>query len=342
MRRAWGWVAAASIVALAGCAAIAGFEDEYTVGDTGTGTAGSGTGTASSGTGAGTASTGSGTASTSAGGQGSGGAGASGAERCLDGVDNDDDGLADCADPDCADYTCVAEVAGATQYLTAVAASADCPADAPAVDLQSCASCTCNADGGTCQSSVTFYYDSSCTSVVTTHNTPWNCVTPNANRWAKGFTTPDNDASCTPASAQISSDARPVCEITSGGACPAGGEVCVPTPSSTERHCVVVGSGSSCPAPYTQREAAFVGATTTCNCSCSAGSQTCPGPIVIASSSTSNCTSTQTYHPNDSSCTSVGYAASLQTLAVDGQVTCSASGAAATTPTNEGVVCCLP
>lgn len=340
MRVVPGVLVASLVAGIVGCAAIAGFEDEYTVGPTG----GQG-GTGAAGTGTGTAGTGTGTAGTSSGGQGTGGHGVAGAgagsgENCLDGVDNDGDSLADCSDPDCGGYTCVAEAPSATQYLTTVSAAGDCPADSPAVTLQSCTSCSCNAAGGTCQSSVTFYADSSCSTYVATHNTPWSCVTPNATRWASGFTTPDDDASCTPASAQVASDERPACEISSGGACANAGEVCVPAPSSTAAHCVVVDIGAGCPAPYTMRSPAFVGTPTTCDCSCSAGAQTCPDPVVIASTSTSNCTNTQTYHTG-SGCTSVGYAASLQTLAVDGQVDCAASGTTSSVITDT-MVCCLP
>ena len=138
----------------------------------------------------------------------------------------------------------------------------------------------------------------------------------------------------------MSSDGQAVCKTTTGGACPGSGEVCVPAPPSAESHCVVVDRVTGCAAPYTRQPSAFLGAAATCTCSCTPGTPTCPNPIVIASSSTSNCTSTQTYQAG-SGCNSVGYAASLQTLAVPGQLTCAATGIAGSV-VDDSVVCCLP
>jgi hypothetical protein len=109
------WLAAAAVLGNASCLAVAGLDGDYSAGEVGAAGAGVGTGgdTNSTPSGGGSGATGGNGGSGATG--GSGGSGASGGgggstpvEDCLDGIDNDDDDLIDCADSACEpDYECV-------------------------------------------------------------------------------------------------------------------------------------------------------------------------------------------------------------------------------------------
>jgi hypothetical protein len=90
MRPSWLWLVLP--IACGSCLAIVGLDEDYVLG-------GTNTSTTSSGGSGGTA---------SSGGGGTSAQGGAPNEDCLDGVDNDDDGLVDCADPVCQpDHECV-------------------------------------------------------------------------------------------------------------------------------------------------------------------------------------------------------------------------------------------
>ncbi|MCC6527201.1 MAG: hypothetical protein IT373_31420 [Polyangiaceae bacterium] len=132
------------------CAALVGCGTEFSTG--GSGGAGGATSTTSS-----TTST---TASGGAGGQGgdaTGGAGGAGLENCVDGVDNNGDALADCADPQCSavGFACLPDPGqGWVGPVVLQNPALDCPARWPAAVMSGGASvtsaaaacdCTCGA-----------------------------------------------------------------------------------------------------------------------------------------------------------------------------------------------------
>jgi hypothetical protein len=94
------------------------------------------------------------------------GTGGTTAENCLDGVDNDGNGKADCADDACKAYMCMADIPivnGWTGYYWgrkqafATAADSPCPAGQQAAryyltpsGAPACASCNCTYEAGTC------------------------------------------------------------------------------------------------------------------------------------------------------------------------------------------------
>jgi hypothetical protein len=155
---------AAMVTTGAGCLSLAGLDEDYSVGQPG----GSAAGGASSGTSTSSGSSTGGTASSSGGGTtGSGGSSSSGggSEDCLDGVDNDGNGLVDCADPGCQpEFECVAEAptpwAGYYRVASATypaASTLPCPDSAtPEVVFQGpgsaaqCGACSCGGLTASC------------------------------------------------------------------------------------------------------------------------------------------------------------------------------------------------
>lgn len=157
--------AAVAALLMTACASIAGLDNEYELGDPGSGGQGGSGGSAQS------SSTSTGTAGGAGGGVGGGGtagAGGAGAEDCFDGVDNDNDGLIDCLDlSNCAAVVeCVPAIpAGFTRYVRYQAASFMGAPTAPPLcpgglqaegffagpgDPSTCAACSCSWPGAAC------------------------------------------------------------------------------------------------------------------------------------------------------------------------------------------------
>jgi hypothetical protein len=312
MRRAR-WIVGLGFVGCAGCLAIAGLDEDYTVGQPAGGTGGSSSATmvtSGSGASAGSSSVGQNAGGQGVGGQGvggqgaggqggtssSGGSGGSGTEDCLDGVDNDGNALADCADPACQPaYECVPDATasawqGYYQLTTSSfpATPQACPDNSnpevvfsgPGAAAQ-CAACGCGTATGTCSypslglwgnsndcnGGQTYTYtpnDGNC------HTFPVNCGNTCSFDQRASITTPSspvNPPSC-PASGGAATigdmwnNEHHACQLPSaGGGCNAN-EVCVPKQS-----CVRQAAALACPLDWSKALATFSSATDTRDCS---------------------------------------------------------------------------
>jgi hypothetical protein len=199
--------------------------------------------------------------------------------NCLDGIDNDCNGLVDCADPACtAGYTCVAPAAGWTGYaLYDDTRAAACPSTYPTqadtfegmiFSPASCGACACTAGGATCgPSNLTCEDDGgACTASMAIASLTASCTALGAGLAADGTTmcaasAPTATAgSCAASGGAASLSAvsfsklSRTCTATTGpgGGC-TGAQVCVAKPAAGS-HGVCVSqpvSGSAlCPSGY--------------------------------------------------------------------------------------------
>ena len=268
------WVAVASFTGMGlGCNAIIGLElgePEASQGSGGTATSSTATSTSTTGPGVG----------------GTGGVGGGSGENCLDGVDDDLDGMIDCADADCQpDHECVPEVAAPWEGYYRVATSAF-PADTPVLcddgtmpvpyfampgGGAQCEACSCGGIGGaTCSlPTVQWWLNSAFCSgppplVLTPANT--NCVAL------------PNDSTCSNVCNNPQACGLGESAIVGQPGCPsAGGASMLPAKWGVEDHACrsqEVGAGCSAamvcvaksPAPYDQTA-----------CILQQGAHTCPG-----------------------------------------------------------------
>ena len=269
-------------------------------GGTGTGaTGGTGTGaTGGTGTGA-TGGTGTGaTGDTGAGGTG----GVVGVEDCLNGIDDNGNGLADCNDPQCqAGYTCVAPAPagwGGVGWVDAQAA-VQCPLPfKPATKLfnQSQlsappASCTC---GCTAPANVSCSMSMSCSAGATCTNSTMTAVPAGCTTWPDPA--PNGTSSCTltpPAATggeckpgasagltpmQWAPSARG-CMTQTGGACSDVSKQCVAKLAGATGPCIAAVGDLACPlgSPYSKKTLYYDGNATDTR-GCNGAGCTCGGP----------------------------------------------------------------
>jgi hypothetical protein len=228
---------------------------------------------------------------------------ATGVERCFDGIDNDCNGLGDCADPACAvAATCVPDPAP-LDVAVRVAAGAACPAgfEAP-VDLSSglepgagCTACGCTAGALTCQAEIA--------ALATNSGGPSACdatVTSKVVRDVDGCTFIANALGignltgvkaavpCTPGTNAVLpaswATATRLCKTNAVGTGCNAGFVCapaVPAPAVAER-CAVATGTKACPAGYASRGAFYAryDDTRACSCTCEASGD-CTGTSVV-------------------------------------------------------------
>jgi hypothetical protein len=191
------------------------------------------------------------------------------AESCFNGIDDDCDGLIDCADSDCGASvaTCVPAVAGAS-YGTLITGSS-CPThtsaqpyynnfnngtsscECPAAVIGTCTatyySNTDNSPSDTCssgtqQSGNATAYSTTCV------NVPLNIAYSVGNFGGCSCPAPSGQPTLTPASDHYTSEN--FCQASAvGGGC-GGGQVCVPAVGAGNQACVSVAAGGSCDANY--------------------------------------------------------------------------------------------
>jgi hypothetical protein len=214
---------------------------------------------------------GAGGSSATAGGQSAEGGGASVAENCLDGIDNDDDGLVDCADDDCMEHVCLP--AAPAPWAGPVALAIDDGASLPecagglaafeggqGVAIVSPADCSCECEvepTATCQ--VVFELSSNCGGSVTPQPVTGCADYLGPVAGAASFAPPTpKDLMC--AVTAIDDPLAPVvwptaargCAADVGGGC--GAQVCVATPLGFDRLCIYQRGDVACPnAVYTER-----------------------------------------------------------------------------------------
>jgi hypothetical protein len=213
-----------------------------------------------------------------------------GVEICNNGIDDDCNGLTDCADPACASYTCVPSAPSGWTGPAALWQAVN-PAVAPGCQVgygnpidanlgltfspATCGNCSCSASGQTCSPAGTFHPDQACAVATCANVTPASdgtCTAVAGNSCGSGgsFTmgaslpVPSggscgaNGGSVTVPPVGWTTSGR-VCSYTgptdSPGGCPAGGDQCVvaPTGSYGSTLCIfstVDPAPTSCPAQY--------------------------------------------------------------------------------------------
>lgn len=268
---------------------------------------------------------------------GSGGSGGSGGnangELCFNGTDDDDDGLADCADPDCRAATCApAAPAGWSGPASLTAGADDAPRGCPetltpvaggsgalSAPPATCAACSCGApSGGVCGVGSTILYASNnvCSGEIETvvePLTPNDCHTfsiSDPSTQAFGEVVPvDTPGSCPPAgggeTVSPATFAEPALLCTDSAGVGCGDQVCVPAADEPlTQICVFADGDVACPAgPYSVKTVVFTGiddtrGCTPCACS-SATAESCGGTTNLFTNS--NCNGTPVIVPHDGS-----------------------------------------
>jgi len=281
-----------------------------------------------------------------------------GPEDCFNGVDDDCNGLADCADPACDPIAeCVTDAPGFA-LGSSVAAGDACPAgyDAPSAPLNQglivpagCAPCTCSV---------------SCTLTLTQFD---NTMCPGAPRGeytvnefcqsAQLLTTNYAVSPSTVADCLTSGAPRPTpyswsvealfCGARRGAGC-AAGSACVPRLADGPRHCALAPGSPSCPAGYSLIGGAtpwYAGAddTRVCGCGCSAAPGSCKDAVVRGYANSASCGGAFFNLPAGS--TVCGLSSTLQSIvAVPGpsaSCTVTNSSIGSVTPRDPETLCCL-
>jgi hypothetical protein len=330
--------ALALVVGANGCRAI-GDLDHFTFDSTG---AGGGTSTA-----AGTSAA-AGTSSSSAG----GGTGASssssagGGEVCGNGVDDDGNGLVDCADPACsnAGFTCAAPPIGWQGPATLVddpGSNAACPAGFPEAILRggsavagavaACSACTCGAPAPACQMSPLVIYDNpACKgSSMSIASPPGQCTPVLGDVQGVMQLPPIGSSTCAPSPVTAVlpppkwTTPRLACGAAAGGGC-SGGSSCAPPGGPW---CVFHDGDQACPAAFSQKH--LLGDATDLRgcgaCSCA------PAPCAATSAlyGDSACQSKLADLLNNGACAAqAGVASVLVTLGPPAGASCAPSGGA--------------
>lgn len=300
-------------------------------------------------------------------------------EDCRNGLDDDADGLVDCADPDCVAYTCVG--AAPTGWSGPVAlydgagpGSCSAPygteryrgnADLVGATSGRCSSCGCGTPTGvSCGArTVSWYQEPGCGGSATTETASTTCRDLPTFFGAgvyDSFRLPS--PSCTGGRCAVSGGVRSrptptwsrtgvACGATSAlirGGC-ASGQLCAPDPTSPflSTMCIHRSGTHACPAPYTTRRIFYSGYSDSrdcTDCSCSAPSGFYDGSIVL--NSQAGCTGSSRSDPHSTSCRDTGtYNRSYRYYDRGYRGSCTASGGdeiGAATPSGATTVCCLP
>lgn len=251
-----------------------------------------------------------------------------GPENCTNGIDDDCNGLVDCADPACKTqgYACVAPAPNGWDFVAFEPASRPgCPSslkendvDVDPTDLtsQATCTCTCNPAGVTCYGGnygTKGGPDNTCNQAGETFSFPGNS---NCNAFGQAFTPPAY-LQVTPPAPGGSCNADPTTTVPSTGATQgeycsgettfgagcSGGQVCGLAPSGTQA-CVHHGGQTSCPGGgyATANQVGTIGDNRGCSaCTCNGGpSGTCSGSINLYTGA--GCTGTELSVAVDGTC----------------------------------------
>ena len=285
---------------------------------------------------------GGGSSTTTAGGGGAlgGGGAAPGPEDCLNGVDDNGDGLIDCDDPDCvaAGYLCLPVAAGALSYVALGTPGPSCLSPATATDFASCQGCSCTATPGTCTVAFRAWYAVGCGGP--NDGVSAGCTNQSGNIDQLYWTAtvgPAGGQSCSPQAEQMAASQTPTCGLALPGNCGAGA-VCVPPSFAAAQRCVLMPAASSCPAEYPVAQGAGVGGTS-CTCTCQEGGVQCAPPDIVGYDGW-NCTGNPSSTSIGAPCTYSGQPLSVSVPgSVPAPVDCAASGVVSD-PSSPGVLCC--
>jgi hypothetical protein len=207
-------------------------------------------------------------------------------EVCDDGIDNNDDGLVDCQDPECQpNYMCVmGPPAGFSLTYVSDGQPADCPggdaprtvytASSPTCDLTGCA---CGPPNGGCSVTASLY-TTQCMGGTASNltMTGFMCYGGLNGSTSGSFTVSTASVSCAAmGTATTTPGPQPaalrVCGTTTGGGCPAG-EACVLRPTAGFGAVCAIGPGAqTCPADRPQQRTTgdSFNDQRTCTCGCS-------------------------------------------------------------------------
>ena len=296
-------------------------------------------------------------------------------EDCTNGVDDDCNGLTDCADSAChPDHECIAAApdgwSGPGAFVeTSGTAPPSCPptfvnpafdgtAD-PSAAPASCG-CTCGAPSKVaCAIDATFYFDSSCANACSSSAiTAGACAaTCSGAQTMKVTASPGLGGSCGASPSKTVpplgwNHAARVCSSRSGTGCNAG-SVCAsarPAPFASGA-CVWRIGAIDCVAPYTTRHVYYSGATDTRDCgACTCGSphDTTCGTVTVSLYGDNQCSGGAAgTAPSDGSCvpapSGAHGATSSNATTTGGSCTPTSAGPiGSVTPTGATTVCCLP
>ncbi|MBI4701862.1 MAG: hypothetical protein HY744_12040 [Deltaproteobacteria bacterium] len=300
-------------------------------------------------------------------------------ESCTDGVDDNYDGLVDCADPLCSGYYCVAPVpngwSGPAKLYVGGGPAPACGGPWPgstaggegalSAPAATCAACGCGAPSGmSCGVGSTALWNShTCDNLLGT-------VTPPAPNVCKGFSVGALDSamgnkattlggSCQPAGgeataapATFANQALLCTGASTGAGC--GSNVCAPKPGQSYATCVHKSGDVACPgSPYTVKYVIYESvsdtrACTACTCAAPVGAA-CPGGTTILYND-NLCQFSPVTIPNDGvSCVDTGGTKKSLIFIPGGQPpqggACAPSGGGqptgSVTPAGARTVCCL-
>jgi len=206
-------------------------------------------------------------------------------EDCLDGIDNDEDGAIDCADPDCTDgFTCTEALPDGWTRVLLERGDGEPPAEVPCANGDTpetlfanpagppeCDACACGPiEGGTCQlpGLMCFVNTSNCSGSgidLTKEVIAADCTKPDlagAATISCQLTKPaavDQGGTCAPSIADFANKSPwtgwvRACPLTTAGAgCQDG--VCLPKSSASSLTCIRKTGSDTCPAGWNQLEA---------------------------------------------------------------------------------------
>ncbi|MCU1280993.1 MAG: cell wall surface anchor family protein [bacterium] len=284
-------------------------------------------------------------------------------DKCFDGIDNDCDGMTDCADPDCvAGSQCVPAVGSAFTLGITVPQASFCPAmfssrsvinSGLSAGSPACATsaCTCT-PSMSCSTSVTTFPVVGCSGETDSNSATNSCRNFNATQPTKGLSLDgpvlNNGGSCgtggtSARSATMWATSSRFCQASAvGGGC-APGNVCVPKLSVPT--CEVADGTVACDGGYTSTASWYTAFTDGRNCSCACGvaaGGSCGTSVGVFT--TTDCTGTAVT-PTASCLNASGVYKTLQVL---GSVnpSCAAPTASVTSgtlaPTGPQTLCCRP
>jgi hypothetical protein len=280
------------------------------------GASSSGAAGASASGGAGQNASGGGTVTGSA---GTGGTGASELD-CLNGADDDGDGLVDCGDPDCSGYACIPAYPSPAYYAFPTAGPQPCPNPSISTTAAGCDACSCSPASGSCSVNASLYSDGACKKLLAS-NTGTGCYKLGSieNTWVKATVTSSGFCQAPPSYPTTPSYA---CVLEAAGQCP-DGQACVPAELATYSPCVVFAGLVACSPPYGVPRQLYDESLTACECSCAATGGACSDAKVTVDHMSYLCKSPSgTVVPADGGCHEGGYTFGYKLSVTNGSPTC--------------------
>jgi hypothetical protein len=247
--------------------------------------------------------------------------------NCLDGVDNNGDGLIDCADPTClgTQVICVPQVGAGATLGVLVDGGSSCPPNYPSsqtihggLQAKACLGCTCQTG---CQSTMKLYSSTDCSGTpqwTTNFYTPspgtMQCNTLPSETQNSGFISSTALYGCS--SGGSASQASPTwgtdkifCTAKTSDSC-GSGFICVPKPPSAAS--VILDSANACPMGYDGGQTVYYQSFTAGSCGACGSAGCTPATaltcsVTIATAGTLQCgQGGSAAAPISTSCSSIG------------------------------------